>query len=285
MTCKQQRRLLQLMTIYPMTDLLAYFSRIGHAGGREPSAGLLAELVLRHASEIPFENIDAYTGRRVSLDPQLVSDKLVHGRRGGWCFEQNLLLGQILRTLGFDVMDLAGRVLWNRPRDAVTGRTHRALLVRVAGRSLLVDVGFGGHTLTAPLDLALEGAQQTPHEPFRLGRLDGDYLVESLIRGEWQPLFRFDLHPQLPIDFEAANYQLAHDPGSHFTQGLVATRVAADGRHILRGRELLFHELGGETRRETLADAAAVIAALREVFGIEVDTDLRHSLELRLGAP
>ncbi len=265
-----------------MMDLLAYFSRIGHAGSREPSETLLARLVLRHACAIPFENLDAFAGRRISLDPGDVERKLVHGRRGGWCFEQNLLLGQILRTLGFDVTDLAGRVLWNRPRDAVTPRTHRALLVRFAGRSWLVDVGFGGHTLTAPLDLALEGVQETPHEPFRITRLAGDYLVESLIRDEWQPLFRFDLQPQQPIDFEAANYQLAHDPASHFTQVLIASRVAEGGRHVLRGRELAFHELKGGTRRETLAGPEEVIAALREVLGIELEPALQDSLRLRL---
>jgi len=266
-------------------DLKAYLARIRYAGPREPSMNTLAEVARHHARAIAFENLDAFTGRGVSLQPAEVERKLVGDRRGGWCFEQNLLLGDALRAMGFAVTDLAGRVLWNRPRDAITARSHRLLCVAAEGRNWLVDVGFGGHTLPVPLELAVEGIQQTTHEPFRISRLAGDHLVESRIREVWQPLFRFDLQPQLPIDFEAANFQLAHDPASHFTQGLVASRVAADGRHILHGRELLFHELGGETRRETLADAAAVIGALREVFGIEVDAGLRHSLELRLGVP
>jgi N-hydroxyarylamine O-acetyltransferase len=265
-------------------DLEAYLARIRYAGPREPSMNTLAGVVRHHAGAIPFENLDAFLGRAVSLAPGEVEQKLVAGGRGGWCFEQNLLLGAALRAMGFAVTDLAGRVLWNRPRDAVTPRTHRLLCAEADGRRWLVDVGFGGHTITAPLDLGLEDIQQTTHEPFRITRHGRDQLVESLIREVWQPLFRFDLQPQLPIDFEAANYQLAHDPASHFTQTLIASRVVDGGRHVLRGSELAFHELGGETRRETLAGAEAVIAALGDVMGIEVPPPLRDSLRMRLQA-
>ena len=242
---------------------------------------MLAALVLRHAMSIPFENLDACIGRRVSLDPVEVERKLVHGRRGGWCFEQNLLFGNALRALGFEVTDLAARVLWGRSPDAITPRTHRLLVVR-AGGEWLVDVGFGGQLLTGVLDLHSEAPQQTPHEPFRLRRLGEDRLLESLIQGEWKPLCRFDLHPQLPIDFEAANYQLVHDPASHFTQGLVVSLVAKDGRHALRGRELAFHRLGGDTTRRELATVVEVMAALREVIGLDIDAATEAALTARL---
>jgi len=263
-------------------DVEAYLQRIGYAGPREPSHAVLGELVLRHALSIPFENLDPYLARGVSLEPAQVERKLVAQRRGGWCFEHNLLLGEVLRALGFAVTDLAGRVLWGRPPDAITARTHRLLLVRAGGREWLADAGFGGHTLTGVLDLHSELAQETPHEPFRLRPIGGgERVLESLVAGEWRALFRFDLHPQLPIDFEAANFQLVHDPASHFTQGLIATRVAPDGRHVLRGRELAFHRLGGDTTRRELTNEATV-AALGEVFGIAVDAPLRELLRRRL---
>jgi N-hydroxyarylamine O-acetyltransferase len=192
-------------------------------------------------------------------------------------------------------------VLWGRAPDAVTPRTHRLLRVRVvdeddaddgAGGAVagdpgyvgdwLVDAGFGGHTLTGVLDLHDDAPQETPHEPFRLRRLnDTDRVLESLIAGEWRALCRFDLQPQLPIDFEAANYQLAHDPASHFTQGLVVSRVMPDGRHVMRGLELGFHGLDGKTRRTALNGAGEVFATLREVFGIDADAlpGLRQRLE------
>ena len=111
-----------------------------------------------------------------------------------------------------------------------------------------MDAGFGGQTLTGVLDLDSE--QDNPRRMSRsaCARRGDDRVLESLVGGEWLPLFRFDLQPQLPIDFEAANYQLAHDPTSHFTQVLRVSRVA-EGRHVLRGLELVFHGRDGSTQR------------------------------------
>lgn len=246
---------------------------------------MLSALVLRHAQSIAFENLDPFLGRSVSLDPQAVETKLVQQHRGGWCFEQNLLLGEALRALGFVVQDLAGRVLWNRPPDAVTARSHRLLRVSAANGDWLVDAGFGGHTLTGVLDLDSEAPQQTSHEPFRLRRIaDGERVLESMIGAEWKPLCRFDLQPQQPVDFEAVNYQLAHDPASHFTQVLIVSKVADDGRHVLHGRELAFHRRGGETSRRELRSAGEVLEVLQDVFGLRLDEATRAALSARLAA-
>lgn len=265
-------------------DLTAYLGRIGYAGPCVPTRDVLAAVVLGHALAFPFENLDAFLGRRVSLEPGVVADKFLHAGRGGWCFEQNLLLGEALRALGFDVTDLAARVLWNRPPGAVTPRTHRTLLVRVEGRAWLADVGFGVQTPTGVLDLARDDAQATPHEPFRLLRLGEERVLEAMVGGEWRALFRFDLQPQLPVDFEAANFQLVHDPASRFTQALAISRVVADGRHHLRGRELSFSDRDGNTTRGELATAGEVIAAVREVFGLRIDAELAAALAAKLDA-
>jgi N-hydroxyarylamine O-acetyltransferase len=266
-------------------DVDAYLQRIGYRGAREPGRTMLDELVRCHAQALPFENLDAFLGRRISLDPQVIERKFVQQGRGGWCFEQNLLLGNALRALGLQVTDLAGRVLWNRPSGAITARTHRLLLVRAQGRDWVADVGFGGHTMTGVLDLHCEDPQETMHEPFRLrGIGGGERVLESLIAGEWKSLCRFDLQPQLPIDFEAANYQLAHDPESHFTQALVVSRVAEDGRHILRGRELCFHRTGGDSTRRDLGTTQEIVAAMRDVFGLRLDAALETALNARFEA-
>lgn len=252
-----------------MQDLSGYLRHIGF--GRSPAVDLatLREVVLCHALSIPFENLDALTGRRISLDPADVERKLLRQGRGGWCFEQNLLLGNALRAIGFPVVDLAARVVWGREADVVAPRTHRVLKVRVDHRDWIVDVGFGGQTLTGVLDLACLESQDTPHEPFRLRRLGDEHLMESQVAGQWLPMFRFDLHPQQPIDFEAANFQLVHDPASHFTQGLRVSCVTLEGRHVLRGFELAHHVLGAGSRRETLQDVESVLGALRDVFAID----------------
>ena len=252
-----------------MHDLSGYLRHIGCDGICSADIATLRAIVLRHVLAIPFENLDAFIGRRPSLEPVDVERKLLREGRGGWCFEQNLLLGNALRALGFSVVDLAARVVWGRDPDAVVPRTHRVLKVQVDGRDFVVDAGFGGQTLTGVLDLAVEGAQSTPHELFRLRPVGHECLMESEVAGAWLPMFRFDLHPQQPIDFEAANFQLVHDPASHFTQGLRVSCVTPEGRHVLRGFELAHHVLGAGSRRETLQDVESVLGALRDVFAID----------------
>jgi N-hydroxyarylamine O-acetyltransferase len=245
-------------------DLEAYLERIGYSGPRSPTHAVMQAIALHHAQSIPFENIDAFTGRRVSLAPADVAQKLVARRRGGWCFEQNLLLGDALRALGFVVTDLAARVMWNRPPEIVGGRTHRLLRVEAESAEWIVDAGFGGQTLTGALALHSDAAQATPHEPFRLRPFaPGEQVMESLIREDWKPLFRFDLVPQLPVDFEAANFQLA--------QTLIVSRATDAGRWVLKANELGFHGKDGRTERKILPDEDAILAALREQMGIAVE--------------
>lgn len=264
-------------------QLAGYLRRIRFDVATDATPAALAAVAAAHARSIAFENIDAFLGRRVSLDPEVVYAKLVQSGRGGWCFEQNLLLGAALRAIGFDVTDLAGRVLWGRGVDAVTPRTHRALLVRTAGRRWLADVGFGGQSLSGALDLDARDVQQVGNDRFRLEPLAGsDLLLSVHIRDQWLPMYRFDLQPQLAVDFEAANFQLCVDPASHFTKSLVLSLAAVDGRHALRDRDLVFHQAGGASTRTEL-QAAEVPGVLGEVFGLQLDPATEQALRARLG--
>ena len=258
-----------------MHDLSAYLRRIDFDGTPRPDMRTLQQMVLKQALAIPFENLDAFTGRHVSLVPEDVEAKLVGNRRGGWCFEHNLLLGNALRRVGFAVQDLAGRVLWGRDLTYFPARTHRLLRVDCDGRQFLLDSGFGVLTPTAPLDFALRDMpQQTPHERFRLRHLDADLLLEAELRDaagvmHWAPLYRFELHPQWAVDFEAANYQLARDPASQFVAGLRIAQPRLDGRYTLRDREFTWRDKAGHVESRRLHDADELREVLRETFGID----------------
>ena len=73
--------------------------------------------------------------------------KLVGSLRGGYCFEQNVLLQMALEEKGYTVVPLLCRVRWGKPDDALgpnTAFTHLALKVRLDEGDYLVDVGFAG---------------------------------------------------------------------------------------------------------------------------------------------
>ena len=95
--------------------LHGYFERIGYGGPCQPTLAVLTELHARHPAEIPFEGLDPFLGRPVSIDIQSVQSKLVHHSRGGYCHEQNALFLAVLRAIGFHAEPLAARVVWMSP--------------------------------------------------------------------------------------------------------------------------------------------------------------------------
>jgi N-hydroxyarylamine O-acetyltransferase len=251
--------------------LVDYLDRIGAADVATPDLPTLQRIVAAHTRTIAFENLDPYTGRDVLLDADGLAAKLVHGGRGGWCFEQNLLLRGALDAIGYTTTGLAARVMWGRPADAPPApRGHMLLRVDLPEGPHLVDVGFGGLTLTGVLALEPEVEQATPHEPFRLWPDGPGYVMQALVGGEWRPLYRFDLTEQLLADYEVTNWFLGHHPQSHFLSGLMVARPDTDRRYALNGASLAVHHLDGPTERRTLETPAAIRRALEETFRLGV---------------
>lgn len=267
-------------------DLNGYFDRIDYRGAGEPNLVVLQDLVTAHTRTIPFENLDPVMGVPVDdLSPEALSDKLVHRRRGGYCYEHNGLMGYVLAEIGFRVRRLAGRVTWMRPPDApLPARTHTVLAVTFPGSPgpYLVDVGFGGQTLTSPIRLETGTAQQTTHEPYRLEDRGDGLVLQAQIRGEWESLYEFTTRTQPAIDLTVGSWFVSTHPSSPFVTSLMAARVTADARLNLAGRDLAIHRADG-TEKIRLNDAAAVVDTLSERFGINMaDVGDRGALEARI---
>jgi N-hydroxyarylamine O-acetyltransferase len=232
----------------PHFDVDAYFARIGYTGPRAPTLDVLAAVLERHVLAIPFENLDILLGRTVALDVTALERKLVHGRRGGYCFEHNTLLGGVLRQLGFEVVTLAARVRWGAPPDVVPPRTHMLLSVALEDGRRLVDGGFGGIGLTAPLRFDVEGEQPSLFEPQRLCAVPGGQLLQVSMHGEWRDLYVFTHEPRHPIDFEVANWFTSTHPRSRFKQNLVVNLAQPGERLSLVNRELSVYRSGTVTK-------------------------------------
>lgn len=249
-------------------DLDAYCARIGYAGGRSPTLETLRAVHIRHPEAIPFENLDPLLRRPVRLDIASLEHKLVRSGRGGYCYEHNLLFREVLVAFGFEVTGLAARVLWIAPEDALTPRTHMLLLLTLDGERYLADVGFGSMTLTAPLRFELETVQSTPHGPFRLIRTGDDFKLQAQLGEAWKTLYRFDLQPQIQLDYEVANWYVSTHPDSRFRTGLIAARIFEDRRYVLRNNDLGVHQPNGATERRTITSAAELRTTLESTFRI-----------------
>ena len=266
-------------------DVAAYFDRVGYRGPAEPTVETVRALVAAHNRSIPFENLDPLLGIPVAdLSAAALTDKLVHRRRGGYCYEHNGLMGYVLEQLGFAVQRFAGRVVWMRTDDSLPAQTHQVLSVTAPGVDgpLLVDVGFGGQTLTSPIRLAPGPVQETRHEPYRISERGDGYQLEAEIGGAWQPLYMFDTRPKPRIDLEVGSWYVSTYPDSHFVTGLTAALVTDDARWNLRGRNLAIHRAGG-TEKIRIDTAADVLDTLTNRFGINLaDLGDRADVEARL---
>ena len=249
-------------------DLDAYFARVGFSGSRAPTLDTLHELHLAHAQTIAFENLNPLLGWRVAIDLPSVEEKLVRSGRGGYCFEQNALLAAALRELGFNITGLAARVLWNAAEDAIRPRSHMLLKIDLGGESHIADVGFGGLTLTGPLRLVTDVEQSTPHERFRLVKIDEDFKLQALLGAAWKTLYRFDLQPQFDVDYEVSNHYTSTYPTSHFRSMLIAARPVPGARYALSNNQLAIHPLDGASERRVLGSVGEVRQVLESMFGL-----------------
>lgn len=257
-------------------DLDSYLHRIGLAAGpRALSLDTLTTVHRAHVQAIAWETLDPWLGRPVGLSLEALQHKMVQQRRGGYCYEHNLLLGAALRALGFTVDNLAARVHWNIAPGVTRPRTHMLLTVNVAAQRYLVDAGFGGMSLTAPLRMDRRAPQRTPHGAMRLVRQEGLYLLEAEVNGhdglQWRALYSFDLQSQLQADYEMASWFQCHHPASSFRSTLMAARPLPEGRLNLRDAQLTFHGLDGGRIVTQLASGAALRQVLQDRFGLALD--------------
>lgn len=249
----------------PPIDLDAYLKRIGYTKELQLTRATLDGLHLAHALSIPFENLDILLGRPIRIDLPSIQAKLVAAERGGYCFEHNRLFAAVLKTIGFSVTFLAGRVRYLTER--VLPRTHLLLLVEVERRQVIADVGFGtaGLLWTVPL------VSHVPVEQFgwnyRLIEELDVWTLQTLQSGEWHNLYSFTLEPQHLVDLEMANYYVSSNPNSRFVQTLVAQRSTASERYLLRNYDLIV-DRAGETATTAISDQEELLKVLAERFDL-----------------
>ena len=263
-------------------DLEAYLGRIGlpavaAAGPRDKTDAALNTLRAlheAHVAAIPFENLDILLGRPIRLDLASLQAKLVAGRRGGYCFEQNTLFQAALGSLGFQVTPLAARV-----RVGATGiraRTHMLLRVDLGQVPFLADVGFGAGGLVTPVPLALGAEMRSGPFAHRLVREGEQWVLQGDSGSGWADQYAFTLEPQYPIDYEVANYYTSTHPQSAFVTNLTAQRSWPERRAVLRNRELAITTSAGDATTP-IRDPGHLLEVLAAEFDLSFPPGTRFS--------
>ncbi|UNO40659.1 arylamine N-acetyltransferase [Streptomyces sp. MST-110588] len=281
-------------------DLDAYLARIGYEGDREPTPDTLRAVHAAHVAAIPFENLDVVLGRPIVLDLEALQEKLVGRRRGGYCYEQNLLYAAALERLGFRVTGLAARVRMGESKLRpvthallkVTFRDSRGGWGNGGGRDggeggdggdggdgadggeWITDVGFGGEALLAPLPLR-EGVESRQGVwTFGLvreqGPGQGPWVLRSAREDGWLDVYAFGSEERFPVDYGVFNHYISTHPRSPFIRRAVVLRPGPEVRRSLIGTELTLSRPGhaDEVRQVAPEELPAVLAG---EFGVELD--------------
>jgi N-hydroxyarylamine O-acetyltransferase len=246
-------------------DLDAYLARIGLAGRPR-----FAQVHRAHATSIPFENLDPRRGVPVELATEQLERKLVAQRRGGYCFEQNLLLAAALQALGAEVDLMLARVRLGSEPGAVRPRSHLLLRVRCEGAEWHADVGFGPGTLLEPLPFGPGPVQDQSGWRFRVLE-DGPELLLQMAEGEgWVDLYGFRPEPVPFVDLETSNWSTSTHPRSPFVTGLIVSMQGKDGTRVsLSDRNgLALTEQTPAARRVTPVAIEQVPQLLEERFSL-----------------
>lgn len=257
----------------------AYLSRIGADGLTEVSVENLAVLQRTHLMAVPYENYDIWKSQSAPLAYDVLFDKIVLRRRGGYCFELNGLFAWLLRELGYEVEEYFGRWLKDEPLK-VPARRHRILKVTVEGREFIADVGVGQRTFMTPLEFVYDKVQNREGVDYRIVKNErGESVVEFMSEGKWISVYSFDSAPQAPIDFTYVHYFCSNEPTSVFRNNLFVHLPSVDGRKSIATVqdpetglmvEKLSISFGGHSESKFLRTENALKEALAEHFGVKV---------------
>jgi arylamine N-acetyltransferase len=249
----------------PMRDLDAYLERIGLPGG-----GSIAQIHRAHATSIPFENLDPHRGVPVSLAGEDLERKLVEQRRGGYCFEQNLLLKAALEQLGAEVDTYLARVRWHA-NGAVRPRGHLVLGVSIDGERWHADVGLGLGTPLEPLPWGPGDEHEISGWRFRIVREPHELVLQTLDGDQWLDVYGLQPLPSPEVDLQTSNWFVSTHPQSPFVAGLIVATQSGEGRRVSLSDwsgDLVLSEQapGGQTRSEPPREQIPELLASR--FGL-----------------
>ncbi len=248
----------------------SYLERINYKGRTSVSEETLHELHVAHTLNVPFENLDVFYKKPVLLDENSLFKKIVENRRGGYCFEMNGIFSLVLQKLGFKLINLLAR----GTMDGVfySAKTHQAILVDIANKKWLADVGYGNDGILAPL-LLEENIDQ--HQFAHTYRLIKDqkfgYVLQKKISDKYNYLYAITLDECYPMDFLMSNHFTATFSESFFIKMRMCTMPTKEGRITLTDAHFKTI-INGSINEIPVANDEEFNAILKKNFKLDLNT-------------
>lgn len=245
-----------------------YLERINFHEPISNNFEILKSLCFAQHRTIPFENFDICLGKGINLEPEVLIQKLIKSKRGGYCFELNGLFFLALRAFGFDARKLLGRV---HVTGQAGGRSHQITLVTIDDNRWIVDAGFGAETPRAPIPLICDQPITFENQTFRLIQSDlYGFMLQIKHDSQWKNLYSFELNHVYPADIDYGNYYTSTNPKSFFVQNRITTLPVENGVKILLNMELK-KVINGKEEKVKLEQDQSYMNILEQEFGIVLD--------------
>ncbi|SHF49284.1 N-acetyltransferase [Salegentibacter echinorum] len=145
----------------------------------------------------------------------------------------------------------------------------------------MCDVGFGGQSLSAPLEFKLNDIQETPHEDYKIIRKNGCYFLKCSIKNEWKTMYKFTLNTSYMVDYKVANWYTSTHPDSHFKNKLIVARAGEDCRYALDNTRFTVHLVKGESKERYLDSPEEIKEVLKNIFHLKPPQTRKLELFLR----
>jgi N-hydroxyarylamine O-acetyltransferase len=249
-----------------LTGLPAYLQRIGLPPNSKPS---LLELQQAHLYQVPFENLDIHLGLSVSIQFEDVFRKVVHQRRGGFCYEHNSLFRWAMGELGYRAHLIQAQVYSKDKEEYGPPFDHMAVWVEMEEGPYLADVGYGNAPLI-PMPVQHGATAEGTNGAYYIAAISkGSYQLYHKEGGAWVPDYIFGLHARRLEEFEpmALYHQTASE--SPFTQKrLISLPLRDGGRVSISGHELKITAADGSQEVTELATEEDFLRALKRYFNV-----------------
>jgi len=229
----------------------------------------LQDLQSKHIARYSFNSLAVVLNQELPLDLPTLFNKIVEKHRGGYCFEHNKLVLNILSELGFNVRLLLAKVVYNR--DVDVARTHRVTLLDFQGDQYIVDAGFGHFGARYPVKMEIGLEQDQGDGIYRIiNNPQGDYCYQVFKDNEFFTLYTFNLHQYTEAECLPAHFYSHRYPEAAFVKNLVICRKYFNDIQSLRNGE--FHQVqNGETAITQITSATQLHQIMTEVFELDVD--------------
>lgn len=252
-------------------DYKRYLHELGFDAPPLPTLANLRQLQFAHLQRYPFQSLSAVLDQPIELATDIMFQKVVINRQGGYCYELNGLFLALLTKLGYQARPVTGYVLSQNSVAQRHARTHMLLLVTIDHVDYTVDVGFGGLVPTAPLRLVTDVPQPTAHGEYRLTQYNSYYILSTKIKSDWLMLYMFDLQEQSPIDLEVGNWYVSTHPNSPLKARLMASMIDANGgRHTLLNNVYKCRNLDQSSETIKVTSKAQLIELLVDKFNMQI---------------